>query len=372
MTYCRSERRYHKPLNDGQLDLYTVKKFSEETNKKIMWVKRMYVNWRTYRNKISTGEMIFMDLDDIKTIDEANLLFAVPRFITKIRKVDGSDFPAKTLYDIVICLQFFLETQGFNYKLLNNDGLSKIRFTLDNLMKKRTEDGVGNSVRRAHVLSFTDEDLLWSLGFLGTHDPFVLMNTVVFLLGMTCALRAGQEHRKLRSIPFRSQFEFLYDDQARMCLRYTEDLGHKTNKGGINHRKLEPKVVDVYPLDSIDRCPVRIIHYYMSKLPSNRTCSAMYLQPRKKFTSTSWYLNRPVGVNTLRNVVKDVCKMGGIPGYFTNHSLRASSATHMYVNDVEEQVIQEITGHRSLAVRSYKRTCDAQKKNASRCIFQKK
>ena len=47
-----------------------------------------------------------------------------------------------------------------------------------------------------------NEDLLWSLGFLSTHNPLVLMNTVVFLFGMSCELGAGQEHRDLRSILF--------------------------------------------------------------------------------------------------------------------------------------------------------------------------
>ena len=76
-------------------------------------------------------------------------------------------------------------------------------------------------------------------------------------------------------------------------------------------------------------------------------------------------------MNTLRNVVKDLCVKAGIPGYFTNHSLCASSCTRMYGNNVEGQVIQEISGHRSLAVRSYKHTGETQRRNASRCIFEK-
>ena len=66
--------------------------------------------------------------------------------------------------------------------------------------------------------------------------------------------------------------------------------------------------------------------------------------------------------------MKDVCGKAKLPGYYTNHSLRSSSATRMYCNGVEEQVIQEITGHRSLAVRSCKRTCDLQCLRASQVI----
>ena len=60
--------------------------------------------------------------------------------------------------------------------------------------------------------------------------------------------------------------------------------------------------------------------------------------------------------NKLRSFVKDLCSKANIPGFYTNHSLRATSATNMYQNDIDEQIIQEITGHQSVAVHSYKHT----------------
>ena len=265
------------------------------------------------------------------------------------------------MYDIVICLQFWLESNGVNWRLISDGDFKDLKFTLDNLMKEHAACGVINSLKQAEVLSFTDEDILWSKGLLGIHNPTVLVNTVVFLLGLTCSLRAGKEHRILRSIPFKSQFEFCYDADASLFLRYTEDSGLKTNKSGLKHRSVDCKVVDVYCVANIERCPVRIFQFYLSMLPKHRVCQALYLQPRKKFTERSWFLDKPVGINTLRNVVKKLCEDADIPGYYTNHSLRSSSATRMYRSGVEEQVIQEITGHRSTAVRSYKRTCQSQK-----------
>ena len=138
----------------------------------------------------------------------------------KLKKLDGTNFPGKTLHDIVICLQLLLNTIVFTWKLLNEDNFQRIRFTLDNMMKCCTTEGVGNSVRKAQVITFTDEDLLWSLGLLGTHSPQVLSDTVLFTLGMSCALRAGKEHRLLHSIPFKSQFEFLCDENAHMYFHY--------------------------------------------------------------------------------------------------------------------------------------------------------
>ena len=137
----------------------------------------------------------------------------------------------------------------------------------------------------------------------------------------------------------------------------------------MKHRKVEPKVVDVYPIENIERCPLRIIIKYLSMLPSDQKCQAFYLQPHRKFTSTMWYFDKAVGANKLREVVKDVCDKAGLPGFYTNHSLRSTCATSLYHCNIDEQLIQEIMGHRSSAVTSYKRTCDFQRKVVSNCIF---
>ena len=244
-------------------------------------------------------------------------------------------------------------------------------FTLDNVMKMRISQGVWITTRKAEVLTPTDEDFLWYMGYLGASNPEQLLNIIVFIVGKGFALRAGQEHRVLRSPPFNSQFRFLCDEDGEIFLRYSEDVGLKTNKGSLKHRKLEPKTVDMYASEYPECCPMRIILKYLSLLPKTCTCNAFYLQPRKKYFAKSWFVNKPAGVNKLRNVVRDICHAARLPGYYTNHSLRSTTATKLYHNNIDEQLIMEITGHRSLAVQSYKRTCGKQRKLASRCIFSK-
>ena len=143
-------------------------------------------------------------------------------------------------------------------------------------------------MRKSDVLNLTDEDILWSLGLLGTHSPEVLLHTVMFTIGLSCSLRAGKEHYCLRSVPFNSQFTFLYDNEGKLYFRYVEDIGLKTNKGGLKHRKVQPKEVTVYQLSNPDCCPVRILNLYLSLLPKNRNCKSLYLQPRKRYTPQNW------------------------------------------------------------------------------------
>ena len=60
-------------------------------------------------------------------------------------------------------------------------------------------------------------------------------------------------------------------------------------------------------------------------------------------------------------MVQDMCTQAGIPGHKTNHSLRATKATHLYHAGIDAQLIMERTGHHSIdGVRSYKRTNEEQ------------
>ncbi|XP_046556775.1 uncharacterized protein LOC124266002 [Haliotis rubra] len=66
-------------------------------------------------------------------------------------------------------------------------------------------------------------------------------------------------------------------------------------------------------------------------------------------------------MHPLRGTVRRLCKMAGFSGFYSNHSLRATTATtaaHLYDHDsgLEEQLTTEKTGHASLAIRSLKRT----------------
>ena len=68
----------------------------------------------------------------------------------------------------------------------------------------------------------------------------------------------------------------------------------------------------------------------------------------------------------LSQTVARLCSLAGIPGLTTNHSLRATTTSRLYHAGVDEQLVMECTGHRSVqGVRSYKRTSDAQREALS-------
>lgn len=63
--------------------------------------------------------------------------------------------------------------------------------------------------------------------------------------------------------------------------------------------------------------------------------------------------------------VKRLADAVGLDGKFTNHSLRATSATRMYTTGIPEKLIKEVTSHRSDCVHEYECTPDSLKRTVS-------
>ena len=164
-----------------------------------------------------------------------------------------------------------------------------------------------------------------------------------------------------------SQFSFEYDKRGVECLVYREDPLQKTNQGGLAC-KGSSKIVYVYASKDKLWCPLRLFKKYLNLLPESHRCKKFYLRPKKKASPKVWFCDQPYGVNRIKKTIKEMCKSAGFEGKFTNHHLRAMCATRMYDNDVPEQLIKEITGHKSECVCTYKHTSDHLRENVSHTL----
>ena len=292
-------------------------------------------------------------------------------FVIEMRKKDGSEYPPNTIYHICCGIMRYLRSNGHpGIDLFKDISFSDFRCTLDSEMKRLQGNGLGSKKRQAEPLTM-EEEMLWESRQLGDHCPQALVDTMLYMCGTYFALRSGQEHRALIFVP--SQIELVKRDGERAFLRYTEDVS-KNNQGGLKGRKNKAKIVTHHEnLDDSRRCFVSLYNRYQSKCPVDRPKRAFYLQPLKKPTGYCWFSSTPIGHSTLAGTISRICKAAGITGYKTNHSLRATAATRLYQAGVDEQLIMEKTGHRSLeGVRSYKRTSSVQQENMSDILSLKK
>ena len=222
---------------------------------------------------------------------------------------------------------------------------------------------IGMIHKRAEVISMEHEMHMWQTNVLGEDTPDKLHNTVLYLIGVNCALRAGNEHYALRRPGgcIGSQFSFEENGNGVRYLVYREDFITKTNRGGLKDMKKECKVMWIKPNDDRRRCPLWLIEKYFALLPLTRIKPNLYLQTLCKTKPNCWYSTVPIGIYSLRKVVSSMLKDAGLDGYFTNHSLHRTCATRLFQAGENSKIVKEITGHVSDAVNKYQETSNEQR-----------
>ena len=66
---------------------------------------------------------------------------------------------------------------------------------------------------------------------------------------------------------------------------------------------------------------------YLQKL--NPPCEALFQYPKRAVTQEDqvWYDNKPLGVNKLAGMMKEISKLASLSKIYTNHSVRATAIT---------------------------------------------
>ena len=365
-----------KTVSEEKLKELKQNQLKKRTFAKMMWGVNTYREWRNHvlsRYETFDVRILEANIDKVACLSAETFMFAMCKFVAEVTKQDGSEYPGKTLYHLVISVQKYLNQEGLEWKLVESKQFLQLRNVLDNTMKDRASRNIGTSVKKAEYMSLEFEDSLWKKGVLGVDKPDKLRNTVCFLLGMNLGLRAGDEHYDLRrdTLEKPSQLQFKVDTNGIKCLVYKEDLVTKTNDGGLKHMRKQRKVVWVHPSENINRDPVRLVEKYISLCPpiSVKTKKFnFYLRSLEKPTPTRWYGEQIVGANSIRSTVKELLKDAKVDCYMTNHSLRRSSATRLFQNGVDRKLVKEFTGHVSDAVDTYQETSDTQRAQLSKVI----
>ena len=336
------------------------------TSKSTDWSVKNFASW--LKNRSCMEGDIERCPDDILTNfqDVHSLSHWLSLFVTETRRVDGSRYPPKTLYQLLCGLLRYMRSHNPaapNFLDQSDHRFTELHKVCDSLFRELRSQGLGSETKQASIITKDEENLLWSRGIMGLHSPLSLIRTVFYYVGKVFCLRGREEHRNLKF----SQFERKEDPDRYIYTEYTS----KNRCGSLGQLRVINKSVPVVAnCDAGDRCLVKILDVYLSKLPvSSKERDLFYMQPHCKIPddpSAPWFKNQPIGKNTLGTMVKEMCQEAGIHGK-TNHSLRATGATEMYVAGVPEKIIQERTGHRSLdGLRSYERSTLEQHQTVSK------
>ncbi len=185
--------RFKPATTPDDLATMTMKNFAETTDKKIAWAAKLFNDWGQNRLKTSVDDsglwnISWCNIDHAQDLNKSHLAYSLCSFLNKVHRQDGGEYPGKTLYNLVLCIQFHLEKQGVFWKLVDDQDFVRMKFCLDNLMKKRESARISGT-GSVSAISDDQEELMWAKGVLGEENPDRLRSTVLYLISLNCALR---------------------------------------------------------------------------------------------------------------------------------------------------------------------------------------
>ena len=135
-----SNVRKFKNLTRKKLADLKTNKLKKRTFSKMQWSVRAYIQWRKQKLEDVTNfdiKVFDADIENLGKLDKASFYHAMCRFIAEVTKVkDGTDYPGKTLYEMVTSIQKYLHQNRVMWKLLDDVEFIDLKVVLDNVMKE--------------------------------------------------------------------------------------------------------------------------------------------------------------------------------------------------------------------------------------------
>lgn len=340
-------QRFGEQLTEDDLNAMLNSSIPDGTKQKEKWAMNIFKKWLCERNNkgIINGMHVFKEVDELL---DTELDYLVSFFILEVRNEKGERYKSSSLKNMIAMIQHYYNSYLHKgWSIFQDKNFQRTRNSLDLAMKQSRQAGCDRLKKQAEVVNEEHEEMFWKKGLLGSDTPRKLVETLLFLIGKNFALRSRDEHRRLQVGNITKHYDHVL---KRSYLEYVEDIS-KTSKGGIRDNR-EPKRSRAYDNQlNPERCIVHLFDIYMMHRPSE--INAFYLTPLPSTSSTVWYKKCPIGVNTLAKVVANLYQNAGIPGFFTNHSLRRGTRTILSNAGFGTDVVTKKTGHISRSEMDY-------------------
>ena len=107
-----SKRTFHSARSTQQLSDMSKRKFAENSEKKISWVLDLYLQWCEYRlSDIKVPQRSKLSNLSQEKFSKEDLAYRLSHFITEVKKLNEENYPLCTLYQMMISVQMYLESQ---------------------------------------------------------------------------------------------------------------------------------------------------------------------------------------------------------------------------------------------------------------------
>ncbi|XP_048775440.2 uncharacterized protein LOC125680038 [Ostrea edulis] len=105
------EPRFGLEVEESEIQALIESQENKNTKKNTQWALNIFESWRRERNAQGQGQELI--IPEIQTMDAVQLNFYLGRFIMRVRRKDGKEYPAKTL-SYISCGIFEIFTRSWN------------------------------------------------------------------------------------------------------------------------------------------------------------------------------------------------------------------------------------------------------------------
>ncbi|CBY23244.1 unnamed protein product [Oikopleura dioica] len=270
------------------------------TCKQCRWTLRKWESWAKKRNAGNLpGLSIKSDTNDpapqdFLTLDNTeDLVKWMSQFIREIRKDSGEAYQIDSITAFAFSLQKVLKETGRQVDILRNEKFVVFLEAMNDAMDCSVKTVVIQPTPRS------DEETLWQSGELGYHSPEALTQTLVMIIVKHLKIRSSQAHRDMEMSDFEKVKIFNPSNPTQLLEIYR----YKDSRGNAKRGEIVPN------LAKPERCPVRILDYYLEKRPpAIRHSGPFYLWPsdQKTIDRMSWFRVKPLSKKYL---LKCLCRI---------------------------------------------------------------
>jgi hypothetical protein len=295
-----------------------VREFSTNTKKSTEWSRRLYNAWRDDANLVSGDIPTLEEL----TMDRADAILA--RFITEVRKENGSEFSPLSLNSLVNALFRAMQESGNKVGSVYSAASGRVLFKQLRLALSARSFADDNSKEK--LISTEQGKQLWNLGEFGCQSAEALINTVFFYNCKLFGLRGCNVHHRLQ----RNQINTGQDERG-PYIEYSEP-------GGAPVRRARQ-----YTTDKESETGWDLHTMYEKYLALIGSDGCFYRRPIDNGEANNIAFSKiHLGKDKLSNLIKSMCQNAGPEDRFTGTSVflsgvRKSSAGSdgAFLNDLD-------------------------------------
>ena len=249
----------------------------------------------------------------------------------------------------------FASRKRFRYNILHDKEFDRSRQVLASKRKQLKKMGYGSKPNATREITEQEMLTLFREGYFGDTTPASVQRTVWWYISINFGFRGRDEARQL------CWGDVSVGKESELGVEYLEWNVERTRKRAQGMEKEHDRISAgrMYQTKN-KRCPMHFFKMFAHHRPqaAQSADSPFFLteKPQAKLSDAVWYLAKPMGVNTLGNIMTNARKLYGFQGRkVANHSVRKTGIGRLLDANVPEIYVAQHSGMASTeSLKSYK------------------